>query len=379
MKRTALLSLLFTLGCQGTTETIHDRHACGTTGDDAGSDDATLGSTGASEGSTDASGSDGGAGGSDTGAAESSDGGESDTGVAESSDGGESGIGEPPVGTIPTPTAPCPTITDGVVTFCPASLDTCRDALVVNASGATGTGPLSLHWHGTFESPDGVLAGDYAAQQVQNMIIAQDGLMVLPYGDPDAVARPNIPFPWWVVCGSQGSQCDRPDDFVFADEIVACSVEQGLVDPQRLTTSGMSAGGIMTSHVIDRTSYFAGAVSWSGGTPAWAQPATPMNETSVMVIHGGPTDQYCGEGAQTCYSFLQPSESLAAEVVAAGNFAFLCDHQSGHTTGMGNTGATFLSLVHADGHPWQNYPFGTGGNWMLDNYCYLPGQPSPWE
>ena len=120
-------------------------------------------------------------------------------------------------------------------------------------------------------------------------------------------------------------------------------------------------------------------VSWSGGVPLWAQPATPMNETAVMVIHGGPTDQYCGAGTSSCYDFVQPSEALATAVAAAGNFTFLCDHHSGHTTGMGNVGASFIAASHADGHPWASYVFGSGGSWILDHYCYLPGQPSPWQ
>ncbi|MEM9455571.1 MAG: prolyl oligopeptidase family serine peptidase [Myxococcota bacterium] len=359
MKRTTVLPLLLLLGCNDATGYVHDRVACGSLGGGSGGED--------SDGSSDESGL----------ASDTDPSGSTTDDEIDPTEG--SSTGEPPGSAIPTPTAPCPTITDGVVTFCPGPLDTCREALVLNASNATGSGPLSLHWHGTFESPDGILAGDYAAQQIQTMIQNEGGLMVLPYGDPGAVARPNIPFPWWVVCGALGTECDRLDDFIFADEIVACAVEQDLVDPQRLTTSGMSAGGIMTSHLVDRTSYFAGAVSWSGGTPAWAQPATPTNETAVMVLHGGPTDLYCGEGTESCYDFVQPSESLAAEVAAAGNFSFLCDHQSGHNTGMGNFGATFIAQSHADGHPWENYSFGNGGNWMLDNYCYLPGEPSPWQ
>jgi poly(3-hydroxybutyrate) depolymerase len=266
-----------------------------------------------------------------------------------------------------------------VVTFCPAGLPTCRDALVINADEADGHGPLSLHWHGTFESPHGLVAWDWAAQQIAAMVQAQAGLMVLPYADPTAVSRASNPFPWWVVCGPAGTQCGRPDDFVLADEIVACAVEQELVDPERLTTSGMSAGGIMTSHLVDRSTYFAGAVSWSGGLPEAYQPTTPPNDTAVMALHGGPTDVYCGVGANGCYEFAEPSEALAEDVAAAGNFAFLCDHQAGHSAAMGGQGAQFLSLAHADGHPWATYPFGSGGNWMLDHYCYLPGEPSPWE
>ena len=290
---------------------------------------------------------------------------------------------------IPNPTATCPTFVDGIVQFCPAGLDTCRNARVVNAANADGNGFLSLHWHGTYESPEAVLAWDSSAQAIQERIVAEHGLMVLPYADPRAPARANTPFPWWRVCGTSGTECDRMDDFVFANEIVACAVEQQLVDPNRLTTSGMSAGGSMASHLVNNTSYLAGAVSWSGAVPPNWQPSMPDNETAVLVLHGGATDAYCGAGApgaNGCYYFRPPSEVFAQNLADAGNFTFLCDHQAGHSASMGLQGAYFLAWSNLeDGHVWEGYPFGTGGgvgtgsSWMLNHYCYLPGQPSPWD
>lgn len=290
-------------------------------------------------------------------------------------------------GGMPVPSAPCPAFVDGVVTFCLDGLDECRSARVLNVAGASGSGPLALHWHGTYESPELLLDADTAALAILAMVEAERGLMVLPYADRAAVTRRDTPFPWWVVCGSSGTDCDRLDDFRLADEIVACAVEQGLVDPQRVTTSGMSAGAIMASHLVDRVPYLAGAVLWSGGLPPAYQPATPAGNTPVMGLHGGSTDLYCGPGALggDCYEFWPVVEAFVADVAAAGNFAFLCDHQAGHAAAMGPEGAQFLALAHASGHPWAGHSFGTdghwstGSSWVLDHYCYLPGQPSPWR
>ena len=381
MKFTPALLLVFvSLGCTNSVEYIHDRHACPTDGGDLEESDTDseqgTGGSGLGEGTGSEGGNTGSEGGSSGSEGGSSEGGS--TGSEEGSTG--SGGEEPPSGGLPTPTAPCPTFANGVVTFCPSGLDTCRDALVVNADGATGNGPLSLHWHGTYESPDGILSWDFAAQTLASMVESEGGLMVLPYADPASVNRPGVPFPWWVVCGDYGTECDRLDDFIFADEIVACAVDQGVVDPQRLTTSGMSAGGIMTSHMVNRRGYFAGAVSWSGGLPVAHQPATPpANDTAVITFHGGPTDAYCGNGVESCYDFVGPTEAFAADLDAAGHYVFLCDHQSGHSAGMGPQGAEFLRLAHADGHPWEASPLGSTGNWMIDNYCYYSGEPSPWQ
>jgi hypothetical protein len=110
------------------------------------------------------------------------------------------------------------------------------------------------------------------------------------------------------------------------------------------------------------------------------QPALPPGPTAVMVIHGGPTDVVCGPGVPGgCYGFMAPSEALASDVVAAGSWAFLCDHQAGHATAMGLQGAQFMALATFGTHPWAGYPFGSGGHWMLDHYCYAAGDPSPWE
>lgn len=300
---------------------------------------------------------------------------------------------------VPEPTATCPTIVNGDVSFCPAGMSTCRTAYVENvggANGANGTGPLAVYLHGTYETPEGVLPWDPLGQanELRSMVQQQRGLLVLPRADAAAVARTNNPFPWWVVCGQTNpSQCDREDDFLFINEIVACAVDQGLVNPDRLTIGGMSAGGIMTSEVVDRQGYWAGAVSWSGGMPYGAD-MTPAGDTSVMVLHGGVNDAYCGNGSNglpmgTCYSFQPPQEALADDVAAVGNFTFLCDHQAGHAASMGVYGTAFMrdSNRSLSAHPWSTYAFGhhvngtwvngTGNDWVMNRWCYLPNDSDP--
>ncbi len=360
-----LLLPLAMLGCETTVVHVDERHACPTAGDSGSSDGST----------TDAS----------TSGASTSGASTTDSSTTEAS----TTANDPDGDGIPNPTATCPDIVDGVNTFCPAGLDTCRSALVVNAAAANDTGFLALHWHGTYESPEGLLSWDTAVQAIRERVIAEHGLLVLPYADPRAPARANTPFPWWRVCGTSGTECDRMDDFALADEIVACAVEQDLVSPDRLTTSGMSAGASMASHLVNHTTYLAGAVSWSGAIPTAWQPSMPNNDTAVMVVHGGATDAYCGAGApgaNGCYYFRPPSEVFGANLADAGNFTFLCDHQAGHVAAMGLQGAYFLAWSNrVNGHVWEGYPFGLGGgvgtgsSWTLNHYCYVPGQPSPWD
>lgn len=307
---------------------------------------------------------------------------------------GSSGIGDPGIAqelVIPAPDGPCPELGDGSVMFCPASLSVCRRAHVINAEEADGSGPLNVYWHGTFESPEGILADDSAVEQLRTMSVAEGGLMVVPYADPEALRRPDTPFPWWVVVGDGDREAlggDREDDFVLLDQIVACVVQAGLADPHRINISGMSAGGIMTSHVVDRRSYVAAAVPWSGGIPSDLQPSAPQGPVAVMVLHGGDDDTYCGEGVDSCYSFRPPSEAFALDVVEGGAWAFLCDHQAGHATAMGAEAAVFLAMSRWGAHPWTGYDVASstrldgassGTHWVVNNYCYDPGEPGPWD
>jgi predicted esterase len=254
--------------------------------------------------------------------------------------------------------------------FCPAGIEVCREAYVRRGSG-TG-GPLNMYWHGTYENAVDVQSYG-AGGAVLEMTLEEDGLAFYPEADPEAVNRPNNPYPWWIV-GSYMS--DRKDDFHFMDEMIACAAEEGLVDLDRINVGGMSAGGIMSSHLVSRRGYWASAVSWSGG---WTVPFEISQPTPTMVLHGGPSDCFGS------YCFMNPSEFFAEQLVELGVFAFLCDHSEGdtsvnhHTDAMGAQGAEFMSLsVRGQPHPWEDYPFGSGGHYMLDTYCYTPGTESPW-
>lgn len=293
-------------------------------------------------------------------------------------------------------TLTCPTIANGDVTFSIAGYPD-RVVNFSNVGGASGSGALLLYWHGTYEGASSPLTnalpyGFLSAAQNDGALVA------MPRADVEATSRTNNPFPWWTVCGQTNpAQCDRDDDFALAETVAACAVDQGLASPDRLTSSGMSAGGIMTSRLIERgigTHVLAAAVSWSGGEPLAQQPTVPDDaRTAVFVLHGGSTDVYCGVGnpAGTCsgyepYSFVQPSEQLASDVDDGVNdadgFAFVCDHGSGHNAVMGAQGVEFLLVSNlAAAHPWAAFPsFGAGGNptgwpsmsggaeWMLRNY-----------
>lgn len=277
----------------------------------------------------------------------------------------------PDVGTPPA--SSCPPIIDGTVTW-PSG----RAAVIIGADASSGTGPLVQYWHGTFQTPELVIAQDSGVAALRDVVLREGGVLVLPRADPAAVARPDTPFPWWSVCGSAMVSCDVQDDFAFASEIVACVLEQGLAAPDRVSSTGLSAGGIFSSQLATRVDWLAGIVSWSGGMPYGGDWVPVSTGVSVLALHGGPNDVYCGAGSGGCYSFVEPTESLAIDAAAAGVQTILCDHASGHSGAMGMQGAEFTAAVRR-GAPYAGPPFGPWGAWMLANYCYTPGDESPWE
>lgn len=288
-----------------------------------------------------------------------------------------SSTGDPPAAPdLAAPDLPhddCPTISDGDVTI------GTRTVRVIGSSSATGTGPLVYYWHGTYQTPDLVLAQDSGVAALLDVVTREGGVLVLPHADPAAVARPNTPLPWWSVCGADQIECDRDDDYILAETVTTCALAQGLADPDRVVSTGLSAGAIFSSQLATRVDWLAGIVSWSGGMPYSSEWVPASTGVSVLALHGGPTDVYCGAGSgPSCYAFRSPTESLALDAVASGVQTILCDHASGHSGAMGSQGAEWSAAVRR-GAPYAGPPFGPWGAWMLSNYCYTPGEPSPWD
>lgn len=304
----------------------------------------------------------------------SSDGSSSDgtgdaTDAGSSSDDGTSSTGEDPFA--------CPTIVDGDVVFCLPQAGVCRTIYFLNVANATGQGPLLTWWGGTYSSPESDLPwspldSDPAwgpRQGLRPMVENTDGVLAMPRADPNAVGRVNNPYPWWPVCdpayqNDPAHGCDRQDDYELAAMLDACVVEQGLADPDRLSAAGMSAGGIFVSHLLEDPAALdlAAVVSWSGGERSDQQPTVRAGTTATMVLHGGPTDQFCASFLSTgCYDFVQPSVQLAHDTSAV----IACNHGDGHSAVMGGQGAEFMSAARlGQAHPWIGFPVGGGnGSW----------------
>ncbi|MCA9607624.1 MAG: hypothetical protein KC619_18580, partial [Myxococcales bacterium] len=246
--------------------------------------------------------------------------------------------GEPESPELPIPTAACPEIIDGEVTFAPPGLDKERTVRIWidEDAAAEADGPVVFYWHGTGSSPQEAQYGLSPAGVAA--ITAAGGAVIAPIHDPDAGT-----FPWFLVLDA-----NREDDLILADEVLACLQEQHGVDARRIHVAGMSAGGLQTTQMsFRRSGYIASAASYSGGLIVESVPdQDPDNPFSAMIFHGGASDQVVVE-------FQQTSELYFDVLAARGSFAFLCDHGMGHTVPQAGLPSvwTFLS-----DHPFGTYP-----------------------
>jgi len=229
---------------------------------------------------------------------------------------------------LPTNAEPCPTITDGVHTFRGKSV-----RIRVAPDAPLQNGPLVFAWHGLGGSPNGALSLLAGNNQLQD-ILDMGGMVAAPDG------------------GGPPFEFSDPIYWEVMDEVVACAMQQVGIDPFRIHSIGMSAGGLTTTILsYVRSNYLASIVAWSGGFMGTDQ--NPANTMPALLSHGGPSDF-------VFIAFEPIVEAYYAQIVSEGHFAILCRHGQGHTV-PGAMGVLALDFM-------LDHPFGTyaspyaGGN-----------------
>ena len=215
--------------------------------------------------------------------------------------------------TLPAPTGTCPQLVNGDVTFAPAGIPPRKVKLALGAN-ATTKGPLVLYWHATGSSP---LEAAYSLGSSHDALTAAGAVIASPYSDAAAGT-----FEWFLVNGST-----KLDDFLLADEIVACLAAANRIDPLQIHSMGMSAGALQTSAFsFLRSNYVASVATFSGGIPDGSDvPAqNPANKFAALIFAGGPSDNVFG------LDFVAASQHYKQMLTATGHFAAICDHGLGH-------------------------------------------------
>jgi len=213
-------------------------------------------------------------------------------------------------------------------------------------------GPLVIYWHGTattsgLEVPSVLgtglqelmdLGGIVAGAETSSGIGATTNEGVWTTGDTD-----------------------------YADQIVACAVQQWKIDVRHIHVSGYSAGGMHTSYMwYARSGYVASVATYSGGTflinvaPQQVPYAPP-----AVVAHGAPG------GDVFILDFSDASAMFEADVKAKGGFVIDCNDGGTHIDGTRFAVGTQVWKFFKD-HPYGVKPFPyTALPTGWPNYCSI--------
>jgi hypothetical protein len=124
------------------------------------------------------------------------------------------------------------------------------------------------------------------------------------------------------------------DDFLTADQVVACAIQSLNIDTTRIYTTGASAGALQATWMsYARSGYIAAAATLSGGLTGAGgfyedpQPQDPTNIPAAMAVHGKTGTDV------VVLDFAVASAAWEADVAKRGGFSMDCNTMQGHVSG----------------------------------------------
>jgi hypothetical protein len=310
-------------------------------GTGTGSSSSSESSSGSSSGSTSgSSGSSSGSGGSSSGGQDESDdaSSSSSSGSGGSSSSGSSS-GSSPSGTMP-PNLPkvsgsCPTYTNGATVTINAGGGSIQAQIWM---GTKGGGPIVVYWHGTASSP----AGEIPIAFDTNAVAAAGGIII----GFNANSRTGS------TSGNTGDAVWYTSDGAFADQAVACAIQNNHMDPTSIHTAGYSAGGLQTVWMwYARSGYLASVISYSGGSSFinTAPMQDASNLASAIVAHGASGSDALG------VDFAQASATWEMAIKQGGGFSIDCNDGGNHLDFFGKRAPGIQKVAFKF---FQDHPFG---------------------
>lgn len=203
----------------------------------------------------------------------------------------------------------CPPLVDGAnEDFPSAGLERSFLVHVPDTYDAATPAPLVFSFHGF-----GGNAAGFLSQEMRDAADAMGAILIVPDGG-DRGGTPGFD----VVAPPVGNT-----DLVLFDDLVTCASEQWNIDADRIHSTGMSNGGLMTGYLMShRDEVLASVAPLSGGISG---PYASEDAIPVLATWGGEDD----------FAFEQDFHQLSRDMVDAsranGQFVIACDHGMGHT------------------------------------------------
>ncbi len=279
-----------------------------------------------------------------------------------SSSGSSSGGTTPSM--LPTVSGTCPTVATGSPTFAGEQVQ------IWTGTKSSTPGMLVMFWYPT--GGNSTMVEDFLGQSEITSITSAGGV-VASFISSNTMGTNTGDLVWYT------------GDFTTADQVVACAIKQGLVDPKRIYAMGASAGALQTTWMsYARSGYLAGVASYSGGVTGTGTgasglyPAYPTEETlqdashvpAALAIHGS-------EAMDNVLSddFADGSAAWESDIAKKGGFSVDCDTGGGHVSGPPATDAAVLQFF-------QDHPYGVKMDYSsglpssFPSYCKVGPQPA---
>jgi poly(3-hydroxybutyrate) depolymerase len=206
--------------------------------------------------------------------------------------------------------------------------------------GTKGGGPLIVYWHATasnatYEVP---LAFDTAA-------VTTAGGMIVGFESTTRTGTPT---------NTTGNDVWYQSDVAFADQAVACAIQQVHVDPRHIHVAGYSAGALQSVYMwFARSGYVASVISYSGGDVLIDEAAfqDPAHAAAAIVAHGA-----AGKDVFGGTDFANASATWETQIKQAGALSIDCNDGQMHIDFTRLSNLAPVSLKFFEDHPFGVKP-----------------------